>query len=146
MRRFLSSAWFPFLMCLVLAGVSTAAFAILKPTGEGLTNSQLVIAMGIAGWAIGLVAGLLAFLTICILNLLRRIVRLRKNGPGHPIVVLLGIVPWLVFAWVLTDEPRYTQFAIGMIEYVGRPLLWGTLVATLLSILLSIPLFVSAKK
>ncbi len=146
MRRFLSSAWFALLMCLVLAGVTVAAYAVLQPTGEDVGNSQVVTAFQIAGWAAGPVIGLLSFIVICILNLIRRIVRLRKKGLLHPVTVLIGIVPWLVFSWVVMDEPRFTPFARAAIDFVGRPMLWGSLTATLLTILLSIPLLFSSSK
>ncbi|NOS67255.1 MAG: hypothetical protein HOO67_02725 [Candidatus Peribacteraceae bacterium] len=138
MKRFLSSAWFPLLMCLVLAGVTVAAYAVLKPTGADINNSQLVMALQIAGWAIGPVAGLLSFIVICILNLIRRIIRMRKVGWMHPVTILLGIGFWLVVSWVLLDEPRYTDFAAGILDFVARPLLWGSLTATLLTIILAI--------
>ena len=146
MRKFLASAGFPFLMALVMGGAAVAAYALLQPTGEDVGNSQIVQAFTYAGWAVGPVIFLLSFLLICILNLLRRIFRLRKLRLLHPIIVLLGIVPWLVFSWVLLDEPRYTAFARATIDFVARPMLWGSLMATLLTILLSIPLFFSASK
>jgi hypothetical protein len=146
MRRFLSSAWFPFLMCLVLAGTSVAAFAVLKPAGTGIDNSQLLYAMKISGWVIGPVAALLSVIVIGILNLIRRIIRLRKNSVGHLVVVLLGLVPWLVFSWVLLDEPPYTDFGVGVMEFAARPLLWGSLVATLLALALSLPFTFSSSK
>ncbi len=55
-------------------------------------------------------------------------------------------IPWLVFSWVLLDEPRYTGFAIAVMDFVARPMLWGSLVATLLTIILSLPLFFSSSK
>ena len=146
MRRFLSSAWFPLLMCLVLAGVTAAAFALLRPTGADVNNDQIVKAFQIAGWAVGPVIGLLSFIVICIVNLIRRIMRLRKVTLLHPVIVLIGIGPWLVFSWVMLDEPRYTPFARAAIDFVGRPMLWGSLVAALLTIVLSIPLIFSKKK
>ena len=146
MRRFLASAWFPLLMCVVLGAVTAAAFAVLKPVGTGINNSQLLMAMKIAGWAVGPMTALLSCIVICILNVLRRLFRLRKVSILHPLIMLLGIGPWLVFSWVVMDEPRYTQFAIGSMDFVGRPLLWGSLVATLLTIALSLPLLFSKKK
>ena len=145
MRRFLSSAWFPLLMALVMAGVSCAAFAMLTP-GAGVSHSELVKYMTIAGWAIGPVAALISFLGICLLNLLRRLFTLRRVNLLHPVILLIGFVPWVVFSWVLLDEPRYTEFAVGVMEFVARPLLWGSLSATLLTILFSIPLFIPKKK
>ena len=146
MRRFLASGWFPLLMCLVLAGVTVAAFTLLHPTGEDVSNSDIVNAFRIAGWVAGPVVGLLSLVLIGTLNLLRRIVRLRKTPILHPVVVLLGILPWFVFSWALLDEPRFTGFAIAAMEFVARPMLWGSLVTVLLTIVLSLPLIFSKKK
>jgi hypothetical protein len=132
-------------MALVLAGVSCSAFAMLKP-GAGVSNSELVKYMTIAGWAIGPVAALLSFVGICLLNLLRRMFKLRRVNMLHPVILLIGFVPWVVFSWILLDEPRYTEFAVGVMEFVARPLLWGSLIATLLTIIFSIPLFFPKKK
>ena len=109
-------------------------------------NSQIVAAFKIAGWAAGPVIGLLSFFLICMLNLLRRMVRLRKIPFLHPVIVLLGIGPWLVFSWILMDEPRFTPFARAAIDFVGRPMLWGSLSTALLTVALALPLFFSKKK
>lgn len=146
MRRFPASIWFPLLTCIVLAGGTAAAFALLKPTGADVNNDQIVRAFRAAGWVAGPVIGLLSFIMMCILNLLRRTVRLRKTGSLHPIVILVGILPWFVFGWIITDEPRYTPFARAAIDFVARPMLWGTLIAALFTIMLSIPLLIPAKK
>lgn len=146
MRRFLSSAWFPFFIALVMAGVTVAAYAALKPTGEDVTNHQVLQAFKIAAWAVGPVMGLLSLLLMGLLNLIRRMLRLRKVALLHPAVVLVGVLPWFIFGWSLTGEPRYTTFARAAIEFVGRPMLWGALVALLLTIVLSIPLFLSSSK
>ena len=78
MRRFLASAWYPFLTAVILAGVTVAAFAMLSPTGEDVGNGNVVSAFKIVGWAIGPVMGVLALLKMIILNGIRRIVKLRK--------------------------------------------------------------------
>lgn len=145
-KSFLASAWFPFLMCLVMGGVTAAAFAGLQPTGEGISNSQIVSAFGMGSWAAGPLMFFVSFIGICILNLIRRIVRLRYVAILHPIVILIGIVPWLILSWVVLDEPRYTGFAIAVMDFVARPMLWGSLTATLITILFSLPIFLSAKK
>ena len=146
MRRFLGSAWFPFLTCLVLGGVTAAAYAMLQPSGADISNGQLLKAMQIAGWAVGPVIAVLSLLIIGILNTIRRIVRLRTVGVLHLVVVLCGAVPWLIFSWIILDEPRYTAFARGAIDFVGRPMLWGSLAALIFAIILSFPLFFPTKK
>ncbi len=145
MRRFLSSLWFPFLMCLVMAGVGAASFALLHPGTDNL-ESGLVPMVQAAGWATGAVFGLLTFILIGILNLIRRILKLRKIEWLHPVAVLLGILPSLILSWVLLDEPRYTPVAGFVMDFGARPLLWASLTACLLTILCSIPLFFSPKK
>lgn len=146
MRRFLASAWFPFAICLVFAAVTAAAYAGLQPSGDDIGNSEIQRIARIAAWGIGPLAGGLSMLLAAILNLLRRLVRLRKIELLHPLVVLLSIGPWLILSWILTDEPRYTPIARAVIDFAARELLWGSLIACLLTILLSIPLFFPAKK
>lgn len=137
MRRFLASLWFSLLACLILGVGTVAAYALLKPLGADVGNSEVVRWFTIAGWAFGPAAALLSFIGIGILNLIRRIVRARKVNVLHPVIVLVGIVPWLVFAWQITGEPPYTSFARAAIEFVGRPLLWGSLASTLFVLLCS---------
>ncbi len=146
MRRFLATAWFPFLICLVLAAVTAAAYAGLHPTGEDIGNSELERISTLAAWGIGPIAGLLSLILAGILNLIRRLVRARKIAFLHPVVVLVSVGPWMIFSWQLTGEPRYTPIARAVIDFAARELLWGSLVAVLLTIILSIPLLFPAKK
>ena len=146
MRRFLASAWYPFLVCLVLAGATAAAFAMLAPTGDDVGNGEIVRWAGFAAWLIGPVAGLLTFLKIGILNLVRRIVRIRKVRWLHPVVVLLGTVSTGVFAWILAGEPPFTPIARAVVAFGARPLLWGSLVSSLLAAVLALPIFFQRRK
>ena len=141
MRRFLASAWFPFLVCVVLAAATAGALALLAPTGENVGNSEIVKWIGMGAWAAGPVAGVLSFVAIGIVNLLRRMLRIRGAARVHPFVVLLGVVPWLVFAWILAGEPSFTPIGRAVVPFIARPLLWGSLIATLLTVLLSLPIF-----
>jgi hypothetical protein len=145
MRRFLASTWFPLLICVILAGVTVAAYAGLKPTGEDIGNSEIQRIALIAGWAIGPIAGLLSYFLAGILNTIRRIIRLRRKAILHPIVVLLSITPWLIFGWQVTSEPRYTPIARAVIDFAARELLWGSLIAFLVTLLLCIPAFFARK-
>ncbi len=129
----------------MLAAVTAAAFAGLQPSGEDIGNSEILRAAKIAGWVIGPVAGLLSLLKIGILNLIRRLLRLRKVEWLHPVVVLLGIMPWLVLGWIITGEPRYTPIARAVIDFAAHELLWGGLVACVLTLILSIPLLFPKK-
>ena len=142
MRRFLASAWFPFITVLVLAAGTTAAYALLHPTGNDIYNAELLHAFRIAGWASGGVIGFLSFILIGILNIVRRILHVRRIAPLHSIVVFLGIVPWFIFAWQITEEPLFTPFARVAIAFVGRPMLWGSLGAILFVLFFSIPLLI----
>ncbi len=146
MRRFLASAWFPFCICLDLAVVSTIAYAVLQPTGDDIGNGQIQQIATYTAWSIGPIAGILSMIVAGILNLIRRIVRLRKTTLLHPMVVLASIAPWFAFGWQVTGEPRYTPIARVVIDFAARPLLWGSLIAIILTILLSIPLLFPAKK
>lgn len=146
MRRFLGSAWFPFLVCLVLAGVTAGALALLAPDPESINQGEIARWTVVVAWGIGPVAGLLTFLKIGVLNLIRRITRLRRVEWLHPIVVLLGTGTTLVFAWILAGEPLNTPIARAVVPFGARPLLWGALAATLLTILLSLPIFFQRRK
>lgn len=146
MRRFLASFWFPFLTCMVMGGGTALAFFLLEPSSAEVSNSELLNAMTIAGWASGPVIALVSLIVMIILNLIRRAFKIRRVSKLHPVVVLIGTVPWVVFSWVLLDEPPYTQFAIGVMEFVARPMLWGSLVATLFAVLCSTVLFIPKKK
>lgn len=146
MRKFLGSLWFPFLACLVTAATTTAAFALLKPTGDSVGNMEVVRVFVIAGWVTGGVMGIVSFVGIGILNLLRRMLRLRRTDALHPIVVLAGTLPWFVWAWVLLDEPPFTAFARAAMEFVARPMLWGGLAGTLFVVVMSCALLFPTKK
>lgn len=146
MRRFLGSAWFPLFICLVLAGVSAGAYKLSAPTGESVGNSEIVHAFGIAAWAAGGVAAVLSFLLIGVLNLLRRLFRVRRVGLFHPLVIILGLLPVLIFMWEVAGEPPYTAFARAAVIYIARPVLQGTLAAILATLVLSIPLLFRKKK
>lgn len=145
MRRFLASAWFPFLTVLVFAGVSAAAFTLLPP-GEAIANSELDKWMTIAGWAAGGVMALLAFVTMMILNGVRRLMKMRRKSLLHPVVVLLGLLPWMIGGWnLLLNEPRNTAFAKATIDLIGRQMFVGSFAAALFALILSIPLFFSRR-
>lgn len=146
MRRFLASPWFPLAICIVMAAATTSAFSSLHPDGRDVDNEQIVRAFSLIGWGVGPVIGILSLIVISILNLIRRRMRIRGVSILHPIIVLAGVVPWLITAWNLTVQPPYTAFARATIGYVGRPMLWGALIACITALIFSIPLLVSTKK
>jgi hypothetical protein len=146
MRRFLASGWYPLLACVVFAAAAAGSYALLKPTGIDVGNDQIVRAFGIAGWATPVLA-LASLLLMCFLNGIRRLCNIRNVGILHPLVVLLGILPWLLFGMQLVAfEPRYTPFARAAIDFVGVPMLWGALAATLFTLILALGLLVPGKK
>lgn len=149
MKRFLSSAWYPFLISLLLAGAMAAVFWILEPSGEAIGSYSVAEAFTkyFVGYAAAGVVGLLAFLAICIVNLIRRIVRLRQVSWMHPIAVILGILPFLIFGWELTYvEPRFTPIARAIIDFIGEPMYAGSVIAVVIAILLGIPAFLPSGK
>ncbi|TSC79225.1 MAG: hypothetical protein G01um101425_725 [Candidatus Peregrinibacteria bacterium Gr01-1014_25] len=146
MRRFLASAWYPLLIALTLAGAATGAHAGLPTLDSGVSNTQLLDAFRIAGWAAGAVMGIVSFLLMGVLNLLRRMFRLRKIAVLHPIIVLVGVTPWLAWGWqLLFVEPRFTPFARLAIDVIGRPMFVGSAVASLLAIVLALVLLLPVK-
>jgi hypothetical protein len=146
MRRFLASAWFPLLAALILAGGSAGAYVLLAPAGENVGNTQVAEAFRIAGWAAGPIAGFLALLSAGVLNLIRRVLRLRRTAVLHPVVALASVAPWLILSWQITGEPPYTPVARAAIEFVARPLLWGSFSACAAILLLSLALLIPVKK
>lgn len=147
MRRFLASAWFPFVACLALAAVSTGAYALMRPTGEDVGNSQIIAAFQIAGWAAGGVMAVLSLFFVFVLNGVRRIIRVRRVRWLHPVVVLAGLLPWMLFGWNLVMvEPRYTPFARAAIDFVGKQMFLGAFGAAVLVIVLSLGLLLPSKK
>lgn len=146
MRRFLGSAWFPFLVALVLAGATAGGIVWLKPDPEIIGQSEIAKYTQYGAWAVGPVAGLVMLIVAGLLNLIRRIFRVRRVNLLHPVIVLVAIAPSLVFAWQITGENPYTPIARAIIEFGGRPLLLGSLIACVFTIVLSIPLLFPSKK
>jgi hypothetical protein len=146
MNHFLSSPWFGFIAALILAIITTATYALMPPTGLDISNGRMIHIFQLVGWGSGALIGVIVLITIGILNLLRRLVKIRKVSWLHPIIILLALMPWLIFSWELTGEPRYTNIARAVIDFIARPLLWGTLVAIGFTILTSILGLIFSKK
>lgn len=148
MKKFLGSAWFAFLTTLVLAGATVAAFVFLKPMGNGIDNFTIKeIFSKYVGWAAGPVAALVSLLLIFILNGIRRIIRLRRVSLLHPIVILLGLLPWVALSWDLVMvEERNTQIANAIIDFVGRELFLGCAAAIVFVLVCSIPLLLPKRR
>lgn len=140
MRRFLASGWFPIVTAIVLAAATTGAYAWMKPLGADIGNSEIQQYATWGGWAIGSVAALLSLIVAGILNLVRRIVRVRRVNLLHPVVGLIAFGPWLIFSWVIAGEPRYTPAARAIIDFGARPLILGSFAAVLFIVLFSLPL------
>src|SRR5688572_8978828 len=94
MRRFLGSAWYPLVVSIILGGAMVGVYAIMEPSGDAIGSYSVAEAFTYVGWAAGPVVGLLVFITICIVNLIRRVVRLRRVPLMHPVAVILGILPF----------------------------------------------------
>ena len=146
MRRFARSFVCALLVCVVFAAATALAYAGLKPSGEDIGNAEIFRIVSLAAWGVGPILGIVSLLLIGLLNLIRRLVRLREVAFLHPIVLLLGVLPWLAFSIELVfKEPRFTPIARAIIDFAGRPMLWGSLTATLLVVALSIALMFSKK-
>jgi hypothetical protein len=144
MRRFLASAWYPLLICLVLAGATAGAFALLAPTDDAVGNAEIAKWARIAGWAVGPFAAIDSLIGIFLLNGIRRLLRIRWIAILHPVVILLVVGSWLVFAWILAGEPPFTPIGRAVVPFVARPLLWGSLAAVVVTLLLSLGLLAPA--
>lgn len=136
MRRFLASAWFPIVTALLLAAATVGAYAWMKPTGVDIGNSEIQKYAAIGGWAMGPIIGLITLIVAGILNVLRRIVRARRVGVLHPIVVLIPVGFWLVLGWQLAGESRYTPIARAVIDFGARPMILGSFAAVVFVALL----------
>lgn len=131
MRRFLASGWFPIVTALLLAAATAGAYAWMKPTGVDIGNSEIQKYAIITGWAIGPVIGFLTLIVAGLLNLIRRIVRARRVGVLHPIIVLIPVGFWLVLGWQLAGEPRFTPIAKAVIDFAARPMIVGSFAAAM---------------
>ncbi len=146
MRRLLASAWFPFVTSLLLALAVTGSYAWMQPDGSVIGNSEMVKYATLGGWAAGAVWGMLAWIIQLILNLIRRIFRVRRVGLLHPVVALAGVVPLLIFGWNIAGEPRYTPVAGAIIDFAARPLLLGSIVTVLFILLCSLTYLFPSRK
>ena len=146
MHRFISSFRLPLVTALLLAVVTVMAYVLLKPTGLDIGNAEILRIAKIAGWGIGPVFGIILLVLIGILNLARRIIGLRKVFLLNAPVVLMSVFVWVMFSWQLLGEPRYTPLARAVIDFAARPLLWGTGIALLFALLMTILSFFVQKK
>ncbi|MBP9750478.1 MAG: hypothetical protein KBC95_01380 [Candidatus Peribacteraceae bacterium] len=150
MRRFLASGWFPFVASLALLA-GTLGGALWLPA---LPGNQAAAALGeqsaliqAAAWALGPLIALISFLIMGVLNGVRRLVRIRGVRVLHLLVILAGLAPWLILGWQLVlEEPRYTSLAIVVIDVFARPLLLGSLIATGLTLVLSLGLLLPSDR
>lgn len=148
MRRFLASGWYPFLVVLAFAGTTAGMVAVIDPAATSDTgNGTIVRYASVAAWAVGPVLALLSLLLMGMLNGIRRLFKARGAAWLHPVVVLLGLSPWLAFGWQLTmNEPRHTPIARAVIDFAGREMLAGALAASLLTVLLAVPLLLPKRR
>ncbi len=85
----------------------------------------------------GLAVGLLSFVVSMILFGLLKAIKVAKIAWTHAIAMLLVYGVWLAFAVELIYfENRYSAIAIGVIMFVGRPLLVASVFALLLVVVL----------
>lgn len=141
MRRFLVSTWFPFVTCVILAGMTVLSYLWLKPDPMVINHSEIAKYTVMGVWAVGPVIGFLSFLFASILNLIRRIVRMRRMTFLHPVVVLLSVGFWVVVGWQLAGEKPYTPIGRAVIEFAARPILLGSLLTCVFVVLMSLPFF-----
>lgn len=145
-KGFVAGLGFPVSACLVLALATVAAYALLSPDGGDIYNEQIINVFSLGGWGVGPVMGLLSFICIGILNVMRRLFKMRNVHALHCPVVIAGILPWLIFGWVLTGEPRHTPIARAIIDLAGRPMLLGAIAATGFAVLVGLFTLLPKKK
>lgn len=138
MRRFIASGWYPLLVLIAFAAATAGMVYVIDPATTSDTNqSEIVKYASMGAWAVGPVLALLSLIFIAILNGLRRLFRVRRVGWMHPVVVIVGLLPWLLIGWQLTmNEPRYTPIARAIIDFAGREMFAGSFVAIVFAVLL----------
>lgn len=146
MKQFIASKAYSLLTFLVFAGVTTLAFFLLKPAGADISNSEIIRVFSLAGWFTGLATALLSLVLFGILKLLNRLFGLGKNLLTRVLILLLSLLPWLVMSWQILGEPRYTNIGKAIIDFVARPMLWGSLSAMLFALILGLSALLSPKK
>lgn len=132
----------------MFAGATSGMVAIIDPANTSDTNQSEIVKYASMGmWAVGPVLALLSLIVIGILNLIRRLLRIRKVAWLHPVIVIVGLLPWLLFGWELTmNEPRYTPIARAVIDFAGREMFAGAFVAIVCALVLALPLLFFKKK
>jgi len=147
MRHFISSFWLPLTTALLLGVITTVVYILLAPTGFDISNGKMLDIFQKAGYGVGFFVGILLLFEVGILNLLRRILRIHTIFLLHTPIVLLAIFPWILFSWDMLGEPRYTNIAKGMIDFVARPLFWGSAGSALfICLIIVVSLFLKPKK
>lgn len=146
MRAFVASKKFSALTFLLLAAVATASYFFLKPTGADISNSEIIRIFTLIGWFTGLAITVLSLILFGVLKLLQKIFGLSASLMASALVLLLSILPWLIFSWVLLGEPRYTNIAKAIIDFIARPMLWGSLAASLFVVIFGLIAILSPQK
>ena len=147
MRRFLASAWFPFVTAILLAAATAGAYVWIKPSPDAIGNYEIARIAKIAAWGIGPLIGLLSLILAGILNLLRRLFRIRKVNFLHAPIVFFAILPWAIFAWELVMvEPRYTPIARAVIDFAGKEMFLGSVAAVLFTMLMFLVSLIPSRK
>jgi hypothetical protein len=90
----------------------------------------------------GLGFALLSLLLMLILTGIFSLLGLKKNRFKKPLLVFLGFAPWAVFGYQLIyREPRYANIAKAIIEYLGEPMLYSSLILMGFGVLLFVTAF-----
>ncbi len=147
MRAFIASKKFAFITFLILAVGTTAAFAMLQPTGADITNSDIVRYFKLAGWFTGIATALISALILVILTAIGKVLKICRFDIVHGLGAIASLLPWLIMSWQITAEPRYTNIGIAIIDFIARPMLWGSLLATLFALVFTLlTIFTKRKK
>lgn len=147
MRSFVASKKFAFITFLILVIGTTVAFALLQPTGADISNDEIVRYFSLAGWFTGLATALISALLLLIFTAIGKLLKICRFDIVHGIGAILSLLPWLIMSWQITAEPRYTNIGIAIIDFIARPMLWGSLLATLFALAFTLlTLFPKPKK
>lgn len=85
----------------------------------------------------GVGIAIVSLLGMLIGRLVLALFKLHKRRFTNSLLVMLGFAPWLAFGYqLLYREPRYANIAKAIIEYLGEPMLYSSIVLVVFGALL----------
>lgn len=89
---------------------------------KDLTNAKFLEIFNNYGVYVGLMLGFLSMIFGYILLGLKKLVRLSKFSVVNPVILALIYAPWYFLAAALAKEPRYTDIARLVLDFLAEPI------------------------